>query len=127
MRALMAASLLHLTVGAALPFAMAPGWPMGAIAGLIGFSWLNLRRHPALGFGPRALARLTWHSDGSWTLHDASDRKAEAELDDSSLTHAPLLVLNFKLKNGGRRARILLGDELEPEQLRRLRARLSQT
>ncbi len=125
MRALMGASGLHLLVAAVLPFAMEPGAAMAAIAGLIGLSWLGLRRHPALGFGPRALTRLTWHTQGGWTLHDASGREAQAELAGSSLTHSPLLVLNFKLKKGGRRTRILMGDELEADQMRRLRARLS--
>lgn len=123
MRALMMASLLHLTVGATVPFAMEPGWPMGAIAGLIGLSWMSLRRHPALGLGRRALTRLTWHTDGSWTLHEANGQKMEAELDGSSLVHSQWLVLNFKLKTGKRRTRILVGDELGPDQMRRLRAR----
>ncbi len=124
-RALMWALALHSLVMVALLFAMEPGWPMAAIAGLVGLSWLGLRRHPALGFGPRALTRLTWHADGSWTLHETSGKKLEAELDGSSLIHSLLLVLNFKLKTGGRRTRIFMGDELEPDQMRRLRARLS--
>ncbi|MEK6805562.1 MAG: protein YgfX [Pseudomonadota bacterium] len=124
-RALMMGSLLHLAVGAALPFAMEPGWPMGAIAALIGLSWVSLRRHPALGLGLRALTRLTWHTDGSWTLHEASGQKIEAELDGSSLVHSRWMVLNFKLRTGGRKTRILVGDELESDQMRRLRARLS--
>ena len=126
-RALMWAFGPHLLVAAMLPLAMEPGWPMAVLAGAIGLSWLRLRRHPALGFGPHALNRLTWHPEGEWTVHEASGHSFEAELDGSTLTHPQLLVLNFKLKTGGRRTRVLLGDELEPELMRRLRARLSVT
>ncbi len=126
-RLLRGLSLLHLGVGASLPFAMEPGWAMGAVAGLLGLSWLKLRRHPALGFGPCALTRLTWHTEGNWTLREASGRSHEAELDGGSLVHPLLLVLNFRLTAGGRRTRLIAGDELESELMRRLRARLSQT
>lgn len=126
MRALMAAFGLHIAVAAVLPFSMEPGWTMGAVALLIGLSWLSLRRHPALGFGPRALTRLTWHAEGGWTLHEASGDSFEAELEGSSLIHSRVLVLNLKLRNGSRRTRVLIGDELAPELMRRLRARLSQ-
>jgi hypothetical protein len=34
-------------------------------------------------------------------------------------------VLNFRIKDDGVRSRALLGDELEAESLRRLRARLA--
>ena len=34
------------------------------------------------------------------------------------------MVLNFKLNTGAKRTRVILGDETDPELLRRLRARL---
>lgn len=126
MRALMVIFLLHMAVAAALVATMPSGAPMAAAAGLVGLSWLRLRRHPVLGFGPRALTRLTWHADGGWTVHDASGTAHDAELQGNSLVHAMLLVLNYKLKDGSRRARILAGDELAAEQFRQLRARLGQ-
>jgi hypothetical protein len=48
----------------------------------------------------------------------------EAELLGSSVVQSWIIVLNFRLRNGRKQARVLLGDELEPEALRRLRARL---
>lgn len=144
MRALMAIFLLHMTVAAALVATMPSGGPMAAAAGFVGLSWLRVRRHPVLGFGPRALTRLTWHAEGGWTVHDASGTAHDAELQGNSLIHSRLLVLNFrlnprsglrtdptviggvKLKAGSRRTRILAGDELEAEQFRQLRARLGQ-
>jgi len=105
--------------------ALPPGPGMAAMAWAVAVSWLWARRHPVFGHGPRALARLTWHADGSWLVHDGAGATLEAELLGSSLVHDHLLVLNFRLKSGGRRARALLGDEADEESLRRLRARLA--
>jgi hypothetical protein len=58
-------------------------------------------------------------------VHDGSTAAPEAELLGSSLVHDRLLVLNFRLKSGGRRSRALLGDDADAELLRRLRARLA--
>ncbi|MGH8461214.1 MAG: protein YgfX [Stenotrophobium sp.] len=115
---------LHVAVLVLVPFAMQPGLMMAAVLGLIGLSWLGLRRHPVFGFGDKAIVRLVWHAEGGWTLHDAVGRHSEATLLGNSYVHARLLVLNFRLKSGRRRTRILLGDELDGELLRRLRARL---
>jgi toxin CptA len=116
---------LHAAVLVLLMIALPPGWPMAIGAVPMAVSWLTLRRHPVFGFGPRALTRLTWHVGGAWTIHDASGMALEAELQGDSLVLPYLLVLNFKVRGDGRRTRALLGDELEPEPLRRLRARLS--
>jgi toxin CptA len=116
--------VLHVLPLALLPFAMEPGTPMLLLVAVFAASWVWLRRHPALGFGSRGLSRLTWHADGSWSVEEASGRRADAELLGNSLVHPWLIVLNFKLAQGGRRTRILLGDELNAESLRRLRVRL---
>ncbi|HUS23379.1 MAG TPA: protein YgfX [Candidatus Binatia bacterium] len=112
----------------ALPLALAMpvlggGVRLVAFAVAVLGSWLWTRRHPAIGFGPRALTRLTWHADGHWALHDASGTAQEAVLAGESVVSGPALVLNFQTARG-RRTRILLGDELPEPQLRRLRARL---
>jgi toxin CptA len=124
MRALQILFVLHALPLALVVIALPPGLPLIGVAFAIGASWLWLRRHPAFGFGPRALSRLTWHDGGGWTLHDAAGAHA-AQLLGDSLVRAPLLVLNFRLDRGGRRSRVLLGDELAPELLQRLRARLA--
>lgn len=105
--------------------AMPPGPGMAVLAVAVALSWLWARRHAAFGHGPRALTRLTWHADGSWRVSDASGAQHGAELLGSSLVHPALLVLNFRLEGGGRRSRALLGDEVDEESLRRLRARLA--
>lgn len=96
---------------------------LGGVA--VALSWLRLRRHPVFGYGPRALTRLTWHAAGGWTLRDGGGREWTAELRGNSLVLPWLLVLNFTLHGAGRRTRTLLGDEIEPDLLRRLRARLA--
>lgn len=115
---------LHILPIAATAFAMQPGLPMLAVDAAFGLSWIWLRRHPVFGFGPRALVRLVWHAEGQWTLTENSGRRYEAELLADSYVHPRLLLLNFRTEAGQRRTRALLGDELEAEQLRRLRARL---
>ena len=116
---------LHVVPLALMMASLEPGVWMALLAGAVGASWLWLRRHPAFGYGDRALARLTWHQDGKWTVHPEGGGMFEAELLGNSLVHARLIVLNFESKRLGKCSRVLLGDELEPELLRRLRARLS--
>lgn len=124
LRALKILFLLHLVPLAALPFAMPSGIPMLLLAGALLASWLYLRRHPAFGFGPRALSRLTWHADGRWTVHAGGAAK-DAQLLGSSHVHSLLIVLRFREQDGPVRTRALLGDETAPELLQRLRARLA--
>jgi toxin CptA len=127
LRALQALFWLHVLPLGLMLIALEPGWRMAVLAGALGASWLWLRRHPAFGYGHKALTRLTWHQDDSWTLHPADGSTLEGRLSGNSLLNARLIVLNFELKQGGRRTRVLLGDELEPELLWRLYARLSQS
>ena len=124
LRALKFLFALHVLLIVLLFLAMQPGTPMILLAAAFGLSWFSLRRHPAFGYGPQALSRLTWHSDGEWTVHSAAG-SSDAELLPSSYVHSRLLVLNFRTATGKWRTRVLLGDELPEDQLRRLRARLS--
>jgi len=124
-RALALLFWLHAAVLVLALIALAPGTPMAVLALGVAASWLWARRHPVFGYGPPALSHLTWHAAGGWTLRDAGGAPLEAELLGSTLVHDALLVLNFHLKDGDRRSRALLGDELDEEPLRRLRARLA--
>jgi hypothetical protein len=119
---------LHAVPLAALPFAMPSGVAMIGVACVLGASWLWLRRHPVFGYGPKALRRIVWRADGSWSVTLAGAREAcEATLRGDSTMWSAAIVLNFDLQPAGRATRILLGDEADPEVLRRLRARLAAT
>ena len=125
MRAFRWIFVLHTGLLLLVAFALQPGAMFFILITLLALSWLGLRRHAVYGFGPRALIRIVWHAEGRWTLHEANGQSFDAEVLSGSIVHASLLVLNFKLKTGGRRkTRILLGDELAEEPMRRLRARL---
>lgn len=115
---------LHAVPLACIPLLLDGGWLPLVLAACVGVSWFYVRRRPALGFGPRALTRLMLHGDGRWTVEDGADTRQSAELLGSSRVLANIVILNFRLENGGRRSRILFGDEVEPEQMRRLRSRL---
>ncbi|WP_169577480.1 protein YgfX [Sinimarinibacterium sp. CAU 1509] len=117
---------LHALMLALLMASGLPTAPMLTLLAAIAGSWLWLRRHPSLGFGPQAVTRLIWHADGSWTAVHANGAQSEVELAEDSIVHSSLLLL--RLRHAGRRrsiSRLILGDELDGESLRRLRARLS--
>jgi hypothetical protein len=62
---------------------------------------------------------------GDWTLENPDGDREDAELSGSSVVQPWIMVLNFRLKEARvTRTRILFGDELDPEVLQRLRARL---
>ena len=125
LRALTILMILHGSVGLLMLLVNPPQWLLFALLAAVLVSWLRVRRHPAFGFGNRALVRLTWHAEGPWTLHDASGAQYDdAHLEGDSLVLPGLVVLNFRLADGARRTRALLGDELEPAALAALRARL---
>jgi toxin CptA len=124
MRALRWAFALHLACFALLLAARLPAVPTAFLAASFGASWAWVRRHPALGFGARAWTRLIWHAEGGWTLRRADGTQVDAELQPDSIVRPAVLVLRFRLPDGRSAARVLLGDELTPEALRRLRTRL---
>lgn len=125
MRALRAAFALHLACLGLLLAAQPPAPWLVALAAAFGASWLWTRRHPALGFGPRAWTRWIWHADGGWTLQRGDGPARDGELRDDAIVHGPWLVLRVRLQDGATATRVLLGDELPAETMRRLRARLS--
>lgn len=124
LRALRVVFVLHVICLVLLPFAMQPGWPMIVLVAAFGVSWFALRHSGVLGLNSRGLSRLVWHADGSWSVF-RGEREYPATLADNSLVHAALMVLVFRLKDGGRVSRVIDGSEADGELLRRLRARLS--
>lgn len=125
LRALQWVLAVHL-VAIALAFVAAPPKTLGLVLSLLILaSWFRLRRPAVAGYGRAALTRLVWHHEGGrWRVETAAGEASEAELLGSSVVSAALIVLNFRLDDGRRRSRLLLGDEIDTAALRRLRARL---
>jgi len=125
LRAVQAVLALHL-VAIVLTFLAAPPKGPGLVLSLmILISWFRMRRPAVAGFSRTSLRHLIWHADSSsWRVETAGGQADDAELRGSSVVWPRLIVLNFRLKSGIRRTRILLGDETDPDTLRRLRARL---
>ncbi|MDB5976744.1 MAG: hypothetical protein JWR07_3504 [Nevskia sp.] len=119
-------SALHMAAIVLVVLSAPPKWVGLGLSLLFMVSWFSLRRHPVFGYGPRALIHLIWHAEGGWTVESARGRD-DAELLDGSVVQSWIMVLNFRLKQGGKRTRVLVGDELNADQMRRLRARLLNT
>ncbi|MDB5967937.1 MAG: hypothetical protein JWQ90_387 [Hydrocarboniphaga sp.] len=122
---------IHFVPLVLIAFAMRPGPGMIVIAAAFGISWFRLRRHRAFGFGPRALVRVLWQPESGWRVWQNNGAEAPASLQSHSYVQTRLLVLNFRYTGGGaagrRNSRVLLGDELPEDSLRRLRALLLST
>lgn len=124
-RALQLALWVHALPAAMLPFCLPTGWPMVAVAGLIALSWVALRQHPALGMGRRTVSRVVWDSEGEWRIWVGGSAQAVTLLD-HSIVHGQWLLLRWQRVDDGKRySRLLLGDEVGADGMRRLRARLS--
>jgi hypothetical protein len=123
-RALRWLAALHVVAVLLTIAAKPPTWAGLGLAVLFLASWASLRRHSAFGYGARALVRLLRHPDGSWTVESAAGVQTEAELLGDSVVQDWIVVLNFRLKDGRQRSRVLLGDEADEDAFRRLRARL---
>lgn len=119
-------SALHMAAIVLVVLSAPPKWVGLGLSLLFLLSWFSLRRHPVFGYGPRALTHLIWHAEGGWTVESARGRD-DAELLNGSVVQSWIMVLNFRLKQGGKRTRVLVGDELNADQMRRLRARLLNT
>lgn len=116
---------IHVLPLVLLPLAMPAGPWMVGVAAAIGISWMLARRHRAFGHGRGAIHRVTAHGDGRWTVQGAQGDPVEVELAGDTLLAGRLLVLNVRGPGKRRLSRVLVGDEAEPELLRRLRARLA--
>ncbi len=126
-RAVLVLSVLHIGAIGLMVMAGPPRWAGLLMAFLFLMSWFSLRRHPAFGYGPKALTRLISHAEGGWTVETARGQRDDAELLGSSVVQSWIMVLNFRLKDGSHRSRAVVGDELDADALRRLRARLLNT
>ena len=105
-----------------LPISFLATWVLALLlTGSLGYYWrLELLRR-----GQRAVTMIEWSGDGIWTLSGPDGVERKAVLDGSSYLHPRLMVLNFRLSEGGRRHAILTRDCMEPSLFRRLSVRLN--
>jgi len=94
--------------------------------------WLALLFLPlavSLGYGERCnrARRLLWQADGTWRLIDGAGRSRDVELLGRPLLLPSLVLLRFSTGGWRRQRVILLPDNSDQAQLRRLRVRLRQS
>jgi len=77
-----------------------------------------------MGRGKFAILSLVWEDEGEWKILMSDARQYIARLLPSSYVHTRLIVLNFRLENGGRRTSILLPDSLDKTTYRKLLVRM---
>ena len=87
-RAVLVLSALHIGAVALAVLAGPPKWAGLLMALLFLTSWFSLRRHPAFGYGPKALIRLIGHAEGGWTVETAGGQREDAELLGSSVVQS---------------------------------------
>ncbi|QHS09353.1 protein YgfX [Sinimarinibacterium sp. NLF-5-8] len=123
MRAMHGAFALHAVCLLLLLLADPPKPALLTLGAAMGLSWLWVRRHPALGFGARAIEGVIAHDDGHWTLLFAQQQSIErAQLLGDSRVKAGWLVLRFKTPQMRTLTRIIHQSELAPDAARQLRA-----
>ena len=113
-----------LALGAAAYAPLAPVLLAAAGATVVTSFVVLLRRHAMLR-GRHAVRRIVWSADGRWTLSDGEGAEhADCALLPEPTIGPPLTVLRLKDGAGRTRVLLLLAESAEPDQLRRLRARL---
>jgi hypothetical protein len=73
---------------------------------------------------PWVVREATWRPDGVWILTLVSGEQVEARLQPSSFVSPILILLNFRCRRWRSCSLVLPPDCLDPDLLRRLRARL---
>jgi hypothetical protein len=101
-------------VVSSLPLWIKAGWIAGITLALVRFGWQYGYRR-----GRGFIARLEL-LDGRWRLETGDGSVYRASLT-GGYAHPGIVILNFRLENGGRRSLALLPDAADPEVLRRLR------
>jgi len=72
---------------------------------------------------PRAVVALTCDRDGAWLLELGDGQVLGAELRPGALIHPRLMILSFRGSQSGLNV-VLTGDNVDADQVRRLRVRL---
>jgi len=112
--------LSHLAAFATVP-GLAIEYPLFLLLVIpILYSWARTWRRQ------RGFRRLEWNGEGEWRwrLFDMGGQIHHMRLLGNSRVWSGLMILNFRLRKGGRQTLILLADNTDAQQRRRLRVRL---
>ena len=101
-----------------------PGWLTIVLSVAILANFYSTFTIHVLGRGKYALLNMVWSDDGEWTLINGEGQELKANLQANSYVHTQLVVLNFRLLEGGRRTAILLRDSLDNKTFRDLLVRM---
>ncbi len=101
-----------------------PGWLTIVLSVAILANFYTTFNVDVLGRGKYALLNMVWSDDGEWTLINGEGQELRADLQANSYVHTQLVVLNFRLLEGGRRTAILLRDSLDSKTFRDLLVRM---
>ena len=101
-----------------------PGWLSMVLSVAILANFYTTFTVHVMGRGKYALLNMFWSHDGDWTLVNGEGQELKAMLLPSSYVHTYLVVLNFHIKEGGRRTAILLRDSLDHKTFRDLLVRM---
>ncbi len=109
---------------ALLPMLPLPGAVSWLLLSLLAGSLVHYGRRDLLRQGRWAVTELHWDGAEVWTLIGPDGRPQTAKLHGSSYLQPWVVILNFSIGGWIGRTVLLLEDSVEPEQLRRLSARL---
>ncbi|MGB5733828.1 MAG: protein YgfX [Thiohalocapsa sp.] len=123
MRLLVFVSLIHaIAFTALLPLPLPWGLKLALVVLIVGdLSYVVWAR--TLGRAPWSVVQATW-SDTGWTLTTKSGRTQQFHLAPSTYIGVNLVIVNLSAGMFRRRSLVLTPDNIDPDHLRRLRARL---
>lgn len=101
-----------------------PIWASMLVSAAILLNFYTTFSTHVLGRGKLAILSLVWEDEGEWKLMMSDAEQFIARLLPNSYVHTRLIVLNFRLENGGRRTSILLPDSLDKTTYRKLLVRM---
>lgn len=95
---------------------------MAAVAALLAFRPLMAI---VFGRGPDAVRRIEWSAEGVWQLTDGGGRRWAAQLDPSSASFGPWMLLVWKTPGRGRVRSLIDAAATDPAAFRALKGRLN--
>jgi toxin CptA len=123
MRLLVFVSVIHAAALAVLFPLPLPWWLTLGLAALVVGDLAYVVWARVLGRAPWSIVQATWNDNG-WTLITNNGPSQQLRLAASTYVGVDLVIVNLRAGLLRRRSLVLTPDNIDPDQLRRLRARL---